>query len=796
VLAGHGIFERLRVLRASRGALVVATVFAAGVALRIAFLVIYRPAFLGIPDTGSYLDAAHRGLFDNIYDPAGYPLLIRVLHAIYPHLSLLIVVQHALGVGTAALTYLAVRRVTGSTLLGLIPAALVLFDGYALWVEHTPITETLFAFLVAAVLYVAIRASEGRVRLLVLDGVLIAIAGTVRPIGFTLIVVVAPWILWALRFRAPARSHARARERSLALLAVLAPMLVVGAGYVLVQRAVTGYTGITKDSGRILYAQAARFADCSKFTPPAGTAALCETTPSEERGSFNQYLTGFPDGAKQVTPGGRSVSPAWRVFGPPPAGNSKLEAFGIAAILHQPLDYLGQIVGDFHYYWSDHHRAFIAAAARVDPGIDRIVTSYYNTGPGVSSDGLGFLRWYGDTIEVNGVLMIVLLLAPLTALLVADRRVRRAAVLFAAAGWLLPLASDAAASVDPRFMLPAYGPLAAAAAIGLGRRRSARGERRIADRLRRRPWRRAHVPAAVLKYPSMLYEQELSLLFGAARESRGAGEIVDAGCFLGGSTFALASGLAASRRHAAADPGVIHSYDLFRLDALTKLQYGHLLGDAEVGESLRPLFDELLGSVRERVVVHEGDIRDQRWSGAPIEILFLDICKSWDLNDHVVKQFFPSLLPDRSILIQQDFVHEWLPFIPVTMGLLADAFEFAGFAQPSTALFVPTRRIDAEEIPVDLKRELSAERQLECFDRACRPFTGKEKGVLHCGRAVLLLELGRHAEALDALDAIEPGSSTRVATAVSETRSWLLRSDPDPAVSGPAWERWHQTTGA
>jgi hypothetical protein len=239
---------------------------------------------------------------------------------------------------------------------------------------------------------------------------------------------------------------------------------------------------------------------------------------------------------------------------------------------------------------------------------------------------------------------------------------------------------------------------------------------------------------------------------------------------------------------------VIHSYDLFRLDALTKAQYGHLLGDIEVGASLRPLFDEKLGSLGERVVVHEGDIREQSWSGAPIEILFLDICKSWDLNDHVVKQFFPSLLPDRSILIQQDFVHEWLPFIPVTMGLMADAFEFAGFVPPSSALFVPSRHIGAEEIPNDLKHELSPERQLECFDRACRPFKGEEKGVLDCARAMLLLELDRRAEALDALDAIEPGSSARVASAVSETRSWLLRSDPDPAVSGPAWERWHHTS--
>jgi len=61
----------------------------------------------------------------------------------------------------------------------------------------------------------------------------------------------------------------------------------------------------------------------------------------------------------------------------------------------------------------------------------------------------------------------VLLLLPLTGLLAAEPRARRAAVLLTAGGWLLPVMATAFASVDPRFILPAYGPLAAAGAVGL-----------------------------------------------------------------------------------------------------------------------------------------------------------------------------------------------------------------------------------------------------------------------------------------------------------------------------------------
>lgn len=477
MIARRSIAERLSTLGLGRSAAIVAVAFAAGVAIRVVFMLDYRPAFLGIADAGSYIDAAHRSLFDNVYDPAGYPLFLRIVHAVSAHLSLLVLLQHGLGVASAVLMYLAVRRVTGSMLLGLIPASLILFDGYGIWIEHTPISEALFGFLVCAALCAALRAADGRWWLLAFVGVLIAAAGVVRPVGFILTPLIGVWIFWV---RAGA-----ARLRMLAVLALSGPVFLLGATYVLVQRAETGFTGITRDSGRILYARVAGFADCSRFTPPAGTAALCEPTPPSERGSFNQYLTGFPDGATQVSPADRSISPAWRVFGPPPRGNAELAAFGWTVILHQPLDYMSAVASDFRYYWSDHHRAFIAAAARIDPGVEQAVISYYGA-PGVRGQGLTFVRWYGRSIEVTGVLMIILLLSPLAALLAQDRRARRAAVLLACAGWLLPLASDALASVDPRFVLPAYGPLAAAAAIGLGSPRFHRAILRI--RASRRLW--------------------------------------------------------------------------------------------------------------------------------------------------------------------------------------------------------------------------------------------------------------------------------------------------------------------
>jgi hypothetical protein len=404
-------------------------------------------------------------------------MFLRILH-VFPHLSWVVVVQHGLGLASAGLLYATVRRVTGSPYLGLLPAVVILFDGYNLWVEHTPITETLFVFGVSSVLWMSIRAAAGGWPWVIGVGVVGALAAMVRPVGLVLLVIAGLWLLWA---RGGGWSG---RVRSLLLVAVPACALIVG--YVVAQQGVTGYTGITQDSGRVIYARAAGFARCSNFTPPAGTSALCERTAPGKRGSFNQYLTGFPDGAQGVSDAGRAISPAWRVFGPPPAGNSKLQAFGLAAIVHQPLDYLSAVARDFHYYWADHHRAFIAADARVDPGVEQTVASYYRT-RGIHNGGLGFLRWYGKWIEITGPLTIILLLLPVLGL-AADAPIRRTAILLAAVGWLLPLAADAVASVDPRFILPAYGPLAAAGALGLSshrvrgvlmRRRTARREQAV-----------------------------------------------------------------------------------------------------------------------------------------------------------------------------------------------------------------------------------------------------------------------------------------------------------------------------
>ena len=95
-------------------------------------------------------------------------------------------------------------------------------------------------------------------------------------------------------------------------------------GYAFAQQQQTGSFGLSRFSGWPLYfARGDWSADCPRFTPPPGTAGLCQSIPSSRRPGPDAYTW-------------TSQSPAVRLFGLPPSGGGKLGAFARAAILAQP----------------------------------------------------------------------------------------------------------------------------------------------------------------------------------------------------------------------------------------------------------------------------------------------------------------------------------------------------------------------------------------------------------------------------------------------------------------------------
>lgn len=290
------------------------------------------------------------------------------------------------------------------------------------------------------------------------------------------------------------------------------------------------------------------------------------------------------------------------------------------------------------------------------------------------------------------------------------------------------------------------------------------------------PWNQVEVPARVLEVPSMLSDRERGLLYWlAGRYFSFAGRIVDAGCFLGGSTVALAAGL--QDRPGPPAHGVIATYDLFRVTSYLAKTYGPDLPDPEVGASFRPAFDKHLAPWIRFVEVHEGDICTLGWSGEPIEILFLDIVKSWRINDVVVGQFFPALIPGRSLILQQDYLWGGQPWVHITMELLAAHVRILDWMANGTVVYLVSSPFPDHLLRTRLREDLSHDELRVLMDQAVSRWTGEERGLVELARAMLWAELSGSAVGRKEFDQVRRSysDSSRVryfSQILAEMMSW------------------------
>jgi hypothetical protein len=249
--------------------------------------------------------------------------------------------------------------------------------------------------------------------------------------------------------------------------------------------------------------------------------------------------------------------------------------------------------------------------------------------------------------------------------------------------------------------------------------------RRPERRLSSTAWRTKPVPTPSAGVATMLVPDELRLLNYLADDYyTGEGAIVDAGCFLGGSTVALADGLRRNlqRRQRAAEK-LIHSFDRFQVEAWTLGTY--FPESVRTGDSFRPQFDRNTVRYGDLVEVHEGDVGAFAWTGGPIEILFIDIAKHWTVCDWVTWQFFRHLIPGKSVVVQQDYLyHHWVAWLHVTMEFYAPYFEYVCDTGVNSVVFLNTRRIPEGVLREHTVGSLTTPERIELMDRAARRFDG------------------------------------------------------------------------
>ena len=446
-----------------------ALLLALGAAIRLLAMLGYRPAWGIYSDTQQYAASAAdlSSTFASQFPirPAGYPVFLEALHQVSESMTLVVAVQHVLGLATATLLYLIMRRVRTPRWLALAAAATVALIPDLVLFEHALLTEALFLFLITAALFAAVcgiddalggAARRRWVCWLVGAGALFAIAAMTRAVGEVIVLPVAIVAAVAVGGRLPRRVAAGA--------AIAVPAAALILAYSIAMSAAGGYFGLANGAGWALYTRVAPIADCTQFTPPEGTKGLCERTDPESRPGPDFYAW-HPE------------SRARALFVGPPRHDDVVGSFGRAALLNQPLAYLEIVLIDLWRYVD-----FDAGPARPSNGspisdyrfagetsemyTDDSLASYYGDYRYVITDVGRTLGDVQQVLRIHGPVMLLALLLGIAGLAIGPARLRVGIVLLGGVSFLLLLAPVAIGVYNSRYVVVAGPGLVSAGLLG------------------------------------------------------------------------------------------------------------------------------------------------------------------------------------------------------------------------------------------------------------------------------------------------------------------------------------------
>jgi hypothetical protein len=310
-----------------------------------------------------------------------------------------------------------------------------------------------------------------------------------------------------------------------------------------------------------------------------------------------------------------------------------------------------------------------------------------------------------------------------------------------------------------------------------------------------KPWSSVafQLPSSI---PTMITAEERRYLHWLGRDFWTArGEVVEIGPWLGGSTYALASGMAA--RGAKAHRR-LHVFDSFTWRPFMSQRAPLPLS---AGDDFQPYFERNLEPYRDLLVVERKSIPDDRqtsealtaiayreevaegdrlrWNGGPIEILFVDGAKSWGGFVYLLKEMAASLVPGLTLLVCQDYKHWGSYWVPAIVELLYEHLEPTHVLEKNTVAFSCTKAIDPDDLVrlVDYEA-LSVGAGAAVLERAaCRLESRADPEgavMLRLTKSRYLGQRGAHAEAIEQFRVAERAAVPRHhARAVEDTRLWL-----------------------
>jgi hypothetical protein len=306
-----------------------AAALAAGAGLRLLAMLGYPGALWFAGDSYVYLGAALR-LRPDLSKTTGYSLYLRALEPFHS-LTLVVGLQHLMGLGIAVMIYALARRSGVSSRWATVATLPVLLDGFVIEDEHMVMTEALFTFLIMLAMTLILWRTQVSWPAALLAGLLVGYAVDVRSQGLP-VLVLFPVAVAIRGLRRDGAWRWRTWQAWLAAAAMVVGCAVPVAGYAAWFHSRNGSWALTRADGFFLWGRVSSFAECSVIKPPASELKICPSGSPSSRTPPGDYVWHAPQ-VHQIAGGPVSV-----------ANNALLRDFAIRAVEAQPPGYLHAIL--------------------------------------------------------------------------------------------------------------------------------------------------------------------------------------------------------------------------------------------------------------------------------------------------------------------------------------------------------------------------------------------------------------------------------------------------------------------
>lgn len=303
-----------------------ALALAAGAGLRLLAILGYPGALWFAGDSYVYLGAALR-LRPDLSKTTGYSLFLKVLEPFHS-LTLVVALQHLMGLGIAVMIYALARRSKVPKLWATVATLPVLLDGFQIEDEHMVMAETLFTFLVMLAMLLILWRYRASWLVALAAGLLVGYAVDVRSEGLPLLILFPAFMLWRAWRSWHGSRYWRGWLAAVAMAVGCAMPVLAYAGWF---HSWTGDYNLTRSEGFYLWGRVSSFAECSVIKPPTDELKVCPSGSPSSRTPPGDYVWHAPQ--VHEIPGGPVSA----------ANNALLLNFDMRAIAAQPLGYLHSI---------------------------------------------------------------------------------------------------------------------------------------------------------------------------------------------------------------------------------------------------------------------------------------------------------------------------------------------------------------------------------------------------------------------------------------------------------------------